>query len=380
MNDDALFASYLHDLTQLLPPPAVTTRAGEAARPAEPFSDAQLEAALAFLQKSAAMEENLRQAWEQATDSYERSRAEVRLLAAAAADLAIAERLLSPAAGTAGAATRGDVQSLSSYQALIQQALSEPERLLAPAPLPGYRGQNQLELQAAAYKCLHAIQAGAIEGSIDTISNLLAMDFAIVKEAAETVGLDIGDWLKEHSGAVVQAAMSYVLRANAKIRLLLGPDGEEMVRRGIEELLQSISGEEFIAQVVVKFLHIDAIIEEGKSWIAAYQGDEAVMLETAKDIAALQGSFEGRMKIADIVVKGLAIVKVLGIVATQPVAPLLLAAAYLGLEGYILYSAYDHVDSDKYAFFDRVRGVRGTLQERLQPPSPPSSPGAAPVA
>ncbi len=378
MTDESILDSYLHDLRQLLPAVEITTRAGEAVRPPEPYSDEQIEAALKFLQKSQDLEQLLWQDWLQASDAYERSRAEVRMLAAAAADLAIAERLIAPKDSAATAVTRG--ASLSSYERLIQQALTEPERLLAPAPLPGYRGQGQLELQASTYRCLHAIQAGAIDASLDTITNLLAMDYAVIKEAAEAVGLDIGKWLKEQSGQVAQAAIHYVLRANEKIRLLLGPGSEDMVRRGISDLLASISGEAFISQVVVKFLHIDTVINEGKEWIAAYQGDEAVLLETAKEIAALQGSFEGRMKIADVVVKGLAIVKALGVAASHPVAPLLLGGAYVGLEGYILYSAHDHIDSDKYAFFDRVRGVRGTLIAHLQISSSPSEPAPSPSA
>ncbi|NOZ51375.1 MAG: hypothetical protein GXP37_15225 [Chloroflexi bacterium] len=373
MTTESVLSTYLTDLRQLLPVPELTARAGEAVRPAEPYSDEQIEAALAFLQKSQLLQDALEQEWLQATDAYERSRAEVRMLAAAAADLAIAERLLSqPGTGAAPAATRGT--TLVSYERLIQQALAEPERLLTPAPLPGYRGQSQLEVQAAAYKCLHAVQAGAIDASIDTITNLLAMDFAVVKEAAETVGLDPGTWMKDHANSAIQAAVQYVLRANEKLRLLLGPGGEETVRRGIAELLDSISGEEFIAQLIVKFLHIDTVIDESKDWIGAYQGEETVLLRTAQEIAALQGSFEGRMKIADVVVKGLAVVKVLGVIATQPLAPMLVAGAYLGLEGYILYSAHDHIDSDKYAFFDRVRGVRGTLMTQLRVSSLPPPP------
>jgi len=42
-----------------------------------------------------------------------------------------------------------------------------------------------------------------------------------------------------------------------------------------------------------------------------------------------------------------------------------MASAYLSVTGYILYSAHDHVDSDQYAFFDRVQGVRSTLVSEL---------------
>lgn len=377
MATESVLPTYLAALNQLLTPADEVTRSGEAIRPAAPFSESQIEAVEAFLEKSTALQEELRQEWVEATDAYQGSRAEIRLLAAAAADLAIAERLLQPPQTESSTARGSRPATLSGYEGLIQQALAEPERLLAPAPLPGYRGQNQLELQAAAYKCLHAVQSGTIDASMDTIANLLAMDFAVVKEAAETVGLDMGSWLKEGASNVIESAVRYVVRANEKISLLLGPGGEEMVRRGVTELLESISGEEFIAQLVVKFLKIDDVIDESRSWIGNYQGDAVVLLRTAQEIAALQGSFEGRMKIADVVIKGLAIVKALGVVTTYTAAPLLVAGAYLGLEGYILYSAYDHIDSDRYAFFDRVRGVRGTLKVRLNvvgdaPPSPSS--------
>ncbi len=71
------------------------------------------------------------------------------------------------------------------------------------------------------------------------------------------------------------------------------------------------------------------------------------------------------MRIADVVIKGLSVARLFSPLAALPWGPLGMASAYLSVVGYVLYSAHDHVDSDKYAFFDRVQGVRGTLVTEL---------------
>ena len=82
-------------------------------------------------------------------------------------------------------------------------------------------------------------------------------------------------------------------------------------------------------------------------------------------VRLLQGSFRGRIRVADIVIKGLSVVRLFSPLAKFPWGPLGMASAYLSVTGYILHSAHDHVDSDHYAFFDRVQGVRGTLISEL---------------
>ena len=84
-------------------------------------------------------------------------------------------------------------------------------------------------------------------------------------------------------------------------------------------------------------------------------------------IAALQGSYAGRVKVLRSIAKGLAIAgRLLAIGAvTLAWAPLAIIGAYVVMVAYALYSAFDHIDSSRFPYFNRVEGVRTVLQNGL---------------
>lgn len=375
MADVNALNAYLAGLEAVLPPPTgvVSMRDREAARPLSPYESGQLEQLQQFLQQSQALQEELWQRWQQAQTARERSLAEVQMLGAAAADLAIAERL-AYSAGEVEAPQRMRSALNAGQEQLIRQALESPESLIEPAPLPQARrgGGEKDQLLEATWKCLEAVRKDTARASKDAISSLLAMRLAVVKEAVEMLGADLGRALDETSSGFLKSAVDYVVSAVLKLRLLIGPDGEQEVKQAVLDFLEKVKDEEFINKAVDKFLDTRDVYDESKTWIRAYEGDAAELQRISEEIAALQGSFDGRVKVVNAVVKGLAVVKLLPILATPPWGPLGVAAAYLGVVGYTLYSAHDHVDSGKYAFFDRVRGVRGTLKAELVGQEPAS--------
>lgn len=372
MSEESVFESYLAGLQQWLPsPPAlgeVQTRAGEAPRPLTPFADGQIDALQQFLGQSQALQVELWQRWQAAADARQRSIAEVQLLAAAAADLAMAERLTASSEPTVRMRSALNLDQ----EALIFQALRDPESLLAPAALPvARRGQESTQVLEATWNCLETVRKETARASRDAISSLLVMRLALLKEAAEMLGGNIIAGLQgAEGGGFMQTAVEYVLSAILKLRLLIGPEGEQQVKEAVLDFLEKIKEEAVIANSVDKFLATQQIYDDGKAWLRAYEGDVATLAPLTAQMTALQGSFAGRVKMADMVVKGLAVVKLLPVLAAPPWGPLAVATAYLGVVGYLLYSAHDHVDSDKYAFFDRVDGVRGVLRANLVTPSP----------
>lgn len=366
---DEIVTTYVADLMALLTPPPVSSRSGEAERPVSPYESPDLEAVLRFLDQSAAVEEALWQKWQAAPDAFERSCAEVQILAAAAADLAIAERLLAPDLDAA-AGEKQRSATTGGEEELIKLALEKPDWLLIPSlKVSAYRqsGAAKKSLEEASFKCLQDIEEQTFRASKDALEGLLLMPLAALKEAAEMVGMDIAELLRQSTIAVVQLAMSYILKATAKIRLLLGEQGEEQIKKGVTDFIEKLKDDKKIRQAIARWVDKDDIYAQGKVWIGAFAGDDA-KLESARDqIIALQGSFAGRAKIADVVVKGLAVAKVaLALqLATIPWAQLVVAAAYLGVVGFMLYSALDHADSDRFRAFDRVNGVRGILKSEL---------------
>ena len=358
-----ILSEYVAGLSSLLAPPPETVRGVAAAAP--PSYDAnQLELAQQMLFQSVALQDELVGRWEVAEDAHDRSVAEVQLLGAAAADLAVAERLARSASDEAAASEapfRG--ATTGGNEALIMRALNEPEKLLKPARISAYRarGREARQLQAATWECLQFVRNETVDATKDALANLLVMDLAVLKEAAEIVGDDLSKRISGLAAGLMKMAVAYVLSASDKVRTLIGPENEEKVKQAAFDFIDRLQEEEYIGKGVDKFLNTGGIYEESKVWIQAYDGGNAVLTSAAEDIAALQGSFRGRIKIADVVIKGLAVAKLLPPLNTPPWGPLGIAAAYLGVIGYVLYSAHDHVDSDRYPFFDRVQGVRGTL-------------------
>jgi len=364
MTDASTLSEYVATLDILLPPPAVAVR-GQPPAPL-PYDETQAAEAELALHQSRDVQALFEAQWRSAATDFERSVAEVQLLGAAAADLAIAERLARRALGESDEppALLRSAPSVG-HETLIKRALLEPEKLLAPERLISYRVGESQELLAATYECLRFVRYETIEACGDAFSSMLAVDFEAFKDAVELLDVDIVKQLDQLATGLMKTALDYVLAAAAKIRALLGPDAVQRAKAAVLDFIVDLQEYELVSRVVDRFLDTDAIYEEGKGWIQAYDGSEKTLESTAKMIGALQGSFRGRVLVADVVIKGLSVARLLSPLAAPPWGPLGVASAYLTMVGYVLYSAHDHVDSDKYAFFDRVQGVRGILMAEL---------------
>ena len=385
--DDSLNA-YLAGLSILAPPAPIAQfvyhHTGELAPRAAAaeglYGLVEFEEAGSFLLRSQALHHDLRQRWQDAGDEHERSKLEVQLLGAAAADLLIAERLVASLPGLF--AQTGEVQRSTNLMAseapLIHQAIAQPESLLVYTAPNRWRGAERAQLLETTHQSLEAIRTQAGKASQDAVTDMLAMDFAIVKQAVDLLGADIAAKLRAAAVGAASLAIEYVLTASDKIHAVLGSEGERMLKEATIRFLDDLRYGEVLGRTLEKFLRTEVIYEEGKNWIGGYPGDITLLAGTSERMAVLQGSFAGREKVARTVLKGLAVVKLLPPLQAPPWGPLGVAAAYMAVLAYILYSAYDHVDSDRYPFFDRVKGVRGILKTELIPPAPAPVPSDLP--
>ena len=376
--DDSL-KDYLAGLSILAPPTPIAQfvyhHAGElaprAASPAGLYGLAEFEETGSFLLRSQALHHDLRQRWQDAGDEHERSKLEVQLLGAAAADLLIAERLVASLPGLF--AQTGEIQrgsTLAAEAPLIHQAIAQPESLLVYTAPNRWRGAERAQLLETTHQSLEAISTQAGKASQDAVTDLLAMNYAIVKQAVDLLGAEIAAKLRAAAVDSAALAIVYVLTASDKIHAVLGTEGERMLKEATVRFLDDLRYGEVLGRTLEKFLRTEVIYEEGKAWIGGYPGDITLLAGTAERMAVLRGSFAGREKVSRTVLKGLAVVKLLPPLQAPPWGPLGVAAAYLAVLAYILYSAYDHVDSDRYPFFDRVKGVRGILKTELNLPEP----------
>jgi len=338
----SLSPNYLNHLQVLLAPPTVMR--GEAAQPQPDV----------FLAESRDAGAALVAALSEAETAQARSRGEVQLLAAAAADLAVADAL-----------TRGPGTTFRGQEdagALIQTALTDPDALLRPTIRPvHYRGADR-DLLAAVHQTLNSIQESATETTADAITAALTMNVAVLRDAAKLAGLDVKQIL-EDLGA--EEVVAFVIEAWRKMSALIGEDNVEKVQETVGETIEKLREKTAVASYVERFLDTEGIYKESRTLVQHYDGPDKDLARLTPQILALEGSFAGRNKLVATLVRLLSLAKLTKVLRTPPWGPLIVASGYLLLIGYELYSAHDHVDSDRFPFFDRVAGVRSLLVTEL---------------
>ncbi len=308
-----------------------------------------------FFAESHRTGESLAQALSKTDDAWKRSQIEVQLMAAAAADLVIAGELSQEEKPP----FRGD----EDLWKLIKAGLTDPETLLKPGIRPvHYRGADR-DLLATVYQVLNSIEESTIETVADAITGALTLNLAVLREATRMAGADLRQLLKDLGAEEVTA---YVGEALMKLLSLLGEDNLSHIEQTAGEAFEKLREKTAVATYVKDFLDTKTIYTEGRHLVQAYDGPDKDLARLTPKILKLEGSFRGRNRLAATLIRLLAFVKLIPAMKTPPWGPLASASGYALIIAYELYSAHDHVDSDRFAFFDRVTGVR-TLLNTLQP-------------
>lgn len=364
-----LAAAYAAGVAAALIPPAATRGPAEALTVAPPDLLAASRGLGAAAQTGLA-----------ATDPLDMAAAEVQLLAGAALDLALAGHWAGPAAPQvrgygAEPALAGPVLPAPDLFEL-QTIIAAPEAYLVGGmagrglgSLPTRRtrapADPAAEFAAAVHAALAGIRADVVTAGGHAVEGLLLLDAALLREAIGVVGGDLAGKLGLDLAGLSAKALSFLLAANDKILALVGLDAMSEARKQLERWLDQLRGGTLFPNLVSRILTTAAIEAEIKGWLAVYDGTGAGLLPARGEIDQLAGHFAAKMRVADKVTAGLALVKVVPPLMT-PAGRVAVAAVYLGLLAYIVGSGYDHVDSDRIKLLDRVEGVRGISQRALE--------------
>jgi len=313
------------------------------------------------------------QAWAEKLESDDvlaRQVAEIRLLAACTADLALADDLVNLDRGTPRLTSRGrhgpsvsqDLLRLltMSDEDVVKQALT-PRRVRRVTRAAGPAADR---LKETVDTTLDHLLEGTADSGQRAIEGLMLMDAALLLEAVRLVGGDIAERLGEGFSRLMQSAVRYVLAAYDKVALLLGAEKMTEIRERILAWIEDLKEGELFPDLVEKLFQTEALKEEVAGWLAASSAADATLGETRATVEQLDAAFASKMELADKIIASLALVKLLP-PAMTPVGRLVIAAIYLGLVGYVVFTGYDHVDSDRYRLIDRVSGVRQVAQEAL---------------
>ncbi len=314
-----------------------------------------------------------------AADPLDVAAAEVQLLAGAALDLAMAGHLGGPAApqvrGYGAELALGSSGVLAPDLFELQTIIAAPEAYLVGGTAGrGLRSlsvrraralaQPAAELADATHAALASIRADVVTAGGHTVEGLLLLDAALLREAIGVVGGDLADKLGLDLAGVSAKALSFLLAANEKILALVGLDALSEARKQLDRWLAQLRQGTLFPNLAGRILRTAAIEAEIKGWLAAYGGSEAGLLLARDEINQLAGRFAAKVRVADKVTSGLALVKVVPPLMT-PAGRIAVATVYLALLAYIVGSGYDHVDSDRIQLLDRVEGVRGISKRIL---------------
>jgi len=324
-------------------------------------------------EKLLARSADVTQAWAEklkADDVLARQVAEIRLLAACTADLEIADDLVNLERGVPRLTSRGrygtgvsrDLLKLltMSDEEVIKQALT-PKRRRGVARVAGPPADR---LKEAVDTALDHMREGTADTGQRAIEGLVLMDAALLLEAARLVSADVAEMLGEGFSRLMQAAARYVLAAYEKISLLLGAERMAEIREQVMAWIEQLKEGELFPVLVEKLFQTETLKEEVASWLAASTAPVTKLGEARAAIEQLDAAFTSKMELADKIISSLALVKLLP-PAMTPVGRLVIAAAYLGVVGYVVFTGYDHVDSDRWRLIDRVSGVRQVALEAL---------------
>ncbi|MGQ9490047.1 MAG: hypothetical protein ACUVR4_01865 [Anaerolineae bacterium] len=316
----------------------------------------------------------------QAADPLAVAAAEVQLLAAAALDL----RMASESAQPPPSAIRGYGAELTvalagpAYDlAELETIIAAPEAYLtgsvAGRSLEGFATRRTrdlpsaaVELEAAVHAALASIRGDVVTTGTHIVEGLLLLDAALLREALATVGSDLAGRLGLDLASLGAHALRFVLMANEKLLALLGLDALQEARKLLADWIEQLRQGTLFPRLADRILRTRATEAEVRRWVAAYQGPEPALWTARAAVDQLAGHFAAKARLADKVVTGLAVAKVLPPLLT-PAGRLAVAAAYLALLAYLVGSGYDHVDSDRVKLLDRVEGVRGVSRRLLTP-------------
>ncbi len=262
-------------------------------------------------------------------DPLETAAAEVQLLAGAALDLLVAERLAGPGPGsrslateerTLGAPPLASLNELAELRAMIEApqaylvgAAAVQARGSASGRGPGRRVVRPGDgVAAGVHAALEAISDNAVTAGSAIVQGMFLIDFSTLRTALGMVGSDLTKELAADLVRVGSRALDFVLIANEKILALTGlsalAEARRRHRRRWAAGWTSCRAVRYSRKVAGRVLGTRAIEAEIGGWLTAYQGSDGALNAAATRSASWPGSMR-RRRVVQKVNAGLSLVK-----------------------------------------------------------------------
>lgn len=308
----------------------------------------------------------------------DRERSTLRLVAGAAADLAVANDLIRAQGDGPAFAVR------EATAAMYPQLISELGPILRPGeeaaatvttrgvsfrPSPSDPKDALAQLRWTATRSFDAIADDVVDVGQMAISGLLALQAAPVKQAAAVAAQELLNKIGDGLGAVLRQAARLLVAAYDKILQALGKDAASDARQQAARWIQMLQTGTLLNKLLERLYEKQRILEDIE--VHARQAEEALMSDAFSTVLSetrnLAERFRQHRSSIEWLLRGLAYAKD-WLFTVEPWGPLAVTAMYVGSLGYVVYAGGDYVDwfrTEEIKPLDRVPGLRGVVQETL---------------
>ncbi len=311
------------------------------------------------------------------TDLDERNLASLKLIAAATVDLHVAtELMVSPDADNAGRATRGTERTISiprDVREILDAPLGDGVSGLLPATraaVPADPGAARKALEQAIQEFVADIPKNSAEILQRSVIGTATLGVPVLSAAAgDAVSQVLAHMPTSLSHAIKQAA-GLVLEAIKKLRAAFGfgQDQEDQARVKVAGWFKELEDNRDTATALLDTVFetkrvTDATmtaVRDAPDYVEAAQFNQAT--EDLKKLIGADGKTKDMLTLALRGI-GLAATPLLGL---SPWGPLAVAAAYVAIGGYAVYSGADYLDTYwSPDWLDHVDGLRKTVTSAL---------------
>lgn len=315
-----------------------------------------------------------------ASGAAERERSTLRLVAGAAADLAIANDLIRAQGDRPAFAVR------EAAAAIYPQLMSELGPILRPYGEPGVavttRGvpfepladdpkEALAQLRWTATRSFDAIADDVVDMGQMALSGLVTLPAAPVKQAAAVAAQELLNKIGDGLGTVLRQAARLLVEAYDKILKALGKDAASDARQQAARWIQMLQTGTLFDKLLQRLYEKQRILEDIEAH--ARKAGEALMSDAFSTVLSetrdLAERFQQHRSSIEWVLRGLAYARG-WLFAIEPWGPLAVTATYVGSLGYVVYAGGDYVDwfrTEQIQPLDRVPGLRDVVRETLKP-------------
>jgi hypothetical protein len=311
-----------------------------------------------------------------APSAADRERSALRLVAGAAADIAIANDLLQVQAKEPTIVVRKATPAYPDLLADLGPILRPGNELTLPttrSTSPRLQVEDADEaltqLKLTVTRSFDVIVGDVAEVGQMTISGLIALPIDQVQNAAAVAAQEILNLIADDVGAIVRRAAKLLIQAYDKILKALGQEAASKARQQATQWILMLQTGSVLDGLLERLYEKQRILDDIETH--ARQVPDALLsdaLSTAlKEAHAVSERFQQHRRSLEWVLRGLAFLKA-SLLAIEPWGPLAVTAMYVGTLGYAVYAGGDYVDwfrTDQIEPLNRIPGLRDVVRHTL---------------